>query len=84
MKIYVELMSFVKRPNDVPRTFERELDKSMTVEQLLKHLGFTSDEIRMMQSFVSTVSDSNNVRVQRSYVLKDGDHLFITLPVGGG
>ena len=77
-------MSFVKRPNDVPRTFERELDKSMTVEQLLKHLGFTSDEIRMMQSFVSTVSDSNNVRVQRSYVLKDGDHLFITLPVGGG
>ena len=84
MKIYVELMSFVKRPNDVPRTFERELDKSMTVEQLLKHLGFTSDEIRMMQSFVSTATDKNNVRVQRSYDLKDGDHLFITLPVGGG
>jgi sulfur carrier protein ThiS len=84
MKIYVELMSFIRRPNGIPRTFEQKMDKSMTVEQLLIHLGFTSDEIRMMQSFVSTITDKNNVRVQRSYDLKDGDHLFITLPVGGG
>ena len=84
MKIYVELMSFIKRPNNVLRTFEREMDESMTIEQLLKHLGFTSDEIRMMQTFVSTDTDSENIRVQRRYDLKDGDHLFITLPVGGG
>ena len=84
MKIYVELMSFIRRPNNVPRTFEQKMEKSMTVEQLLKHLGFTSDEIRMMQTFVSTITDTENVRVQRSYDLKDGDHLFITLPVGGG
>ena len=77
-------MSFIKRPNNVPRTFERELDESMTVEIFLKHLGFTSDEIRMMQCFVSTSPDNNNVRVQRSYALKDGDNLFITIPVGGG
>ena len=84
MKIFVELMSFVKRPNNVPRTFEQELEKSMTIEQFLKYLGFTSDEIRMMQHYVSTSSDPKNVRAQRSYELKDGDNLFITLPVGGG
>ncbi len=84
MKIYVELMSFIRRPDNVPRTFEHELDESTTISQLLKNLGYTSDEIRMMQTFVSTVTEKDNVRAQRSYVLKDGDHLFITLPVGGG
>ena len=84
MKIFVELMSFVKRPNNVPRTFERELDESMTIEQFLKHLGFTTDEIRMMQCYISTASDKENVRAQRRYELKDGDNLFITIPVGGG
>ena len=84
MKIFVELMSFVKRPNNVPRTFERELDESMTIEQFLKHLGFTTDEIRMMQCYISTASDKENVRAQSRYELKDGDNLFITIPVGGG
>ena len=84
MKINVEFMSFIKRPNNVPRTFERDIEKSMTIEQFLIHLGFTLDEIRMMQNYISTSSNKKNVRAQRSYALKDGDSLFITIPVGGG
>ena len=84
MKINVEFMAFIRRPDNVPRVFEKQINEPMNIKQLLKHLEFTSDEIRMMQCFVSTSTDKNNVRVQRSYDLKDGDHLFVTLPIGGG
>lgn len=77
-------MAIIRRPDDVPRTFEREINETMTIKQLLTNLEFTSDEIRMLQCFVSSSTDKNNVRVQRSYALKDGDNLFFTLPIGGG
>ena len=83
MKINVEFMAFVRRPENVPRTFERDINEPTTIKQLLINLHFTSDEIMMMQCFISS-ADTDNVRAQRSYYLKDGDNLFVTLPIGGG
>lgn len=85
MNIKIELMAFIRRPEGLPRIFERKLDKSLTISQFLKGLGFKMDEIRLMQCFISKITNKdNNERVQRSYALKDGDYLFITLPIGGG
>ncbi len=84
MKIFVELMAIIKRPNNVPRTFEREMDKPLTIKELLMNLDFTLDEIRMMQCFITTSTKSKSVRVERNYTLRNGDNLFVTLPIGGG
>jgi hypothetical protein len=85
MKISVELMAFIRRPDGLPRVFDREIGEPIAISKFLRSLDFSIQEIRMMQFFISKTSDKdNNERVQRSYTLKDGDHLFITLPIGGG
>lgn len=84
MEIQVELMAIIKRPNDIPREFSREVDPNTKLRTFLKQLGFESSEIRQMQFFIGKPDQKEGDRVRTNYVLQDGDKLFITIPIGGG
>lgn len=78
-------MALIKRPNSLPRVFSKEFNEELVVRTLLKELGFSSQEIRFLQTYVSrNDSISNAKRVSRNYSLKDRDKVFITMPIGGG
>lgn len=84
MKIHVELMAFIRRPDGIERIFEKEINSSTTIKLFLRELGFEPNEIRMMQFFITRTSKEESERVRQGYLLKEGDMLFITLPIGGG
>lgn len=86
MIIHIELMAIIKRPNDIPRVFSKEFDNTkLVVKALLEEIGFSPQEIKLLQVFVTSPDSSGNaIRVPRSYDLKNDDKVFITIPVGGG
>jgi sulfur carrier protein ThiS len=84
MIVKVTLMALLRRPNDLPRKFERDIDEGTTVKEFLKQLGYTIQEIRLLQIFLSENNDTENQRVSLNYVLQENDELFLTIPVGGG
>ncbi|MCY3413689.1 MAG: hypothetical protein INQ03_18745 [Candidatus Heimdallarchaeota archaeon] len=85
MRITVEFMAFVRRPIGIERIFDQTLNNETTVNQFMENLGFSQSEINMMQYFVSDGSGKEkSSRVQKKYIFKEDDHLFITLPIGGG
>ncbi|MHA2496297.1 MAG: hypothetical protein ACXAEI_12475 [Candidatus Hodarchaeales archaeon] len=86
MIIHIELMAIIKRPNDIPRVFSKEFDNNqLVVKALLEEIGFSPQDIKLLQVFVTRPDSSGNAtRVPRNYALKNNDKVFITIPVGGG
>lgn len=85
MIVNVELMAFIKRPEDLPRVFSKEVPDQTSVKDLMDILGFNSKEIRIMQFFISkNGTKESGVRAKKRDILSDGDSLFVTLPIGGG
>lgn len=79
-------MAIIKRPNNIPRVFSKEFDnKRLVVKALLEDLGFSPQDIKLLQVFVTNPdSNGNAMRVPRNYTLGNNDKVFITIPVGGG
>ncbi|MFX0092877.1 MAG: hypothetical protein ACFFBD_14055 [Candidatus Hodarchaeota archaeon] len=84
MIVKTTLMALVRRPDKLPREFEKEIKENTTVNSFLSDLGYSSQEIRVLQVFVSSNNDTGSIRVPPDYILKNNDELFITIPVGGG
>ncbi|MHA2252217.1 MAG: hypothetical protein ACXAD7_17765 [Candidatus Kariarchaeaceae archaeon] len=82
--VKITLMALLKRPNDLPRIFDKEISGEVKLRSLLRDLGYTTQEIGMMQVFVSNNSEVNNQRVSLDYILQNDDEIFVTVPVGGG
>ena len=85
MIVYIELMAIIRRPNNLPRVFSKEYNENTQVNTLLKDLGFSSQESKFLQVFVTGKDpDTGAIRAPRNYVLQNNDRVFITMPVGGG
>lgn len=76
-------MALLRRPNGLPRVFEKEIDFGININNFLVDLGFTHEEIRFMQVFVSNTKEKNQ-KISLNYEIKDDDEIFITIPIGGG
>ena len=77
-------MALLRRPNDLPREFTKEIQEDTKLKIFLKDLGFNHSEIKMLQVFVSKSENKNNQRASLDYLIQNNDVLFITIPVGGG
>lgn len=79
MKINIEFMASLRRPNNLERIATMEVPDNYTLKQLLKLLKYNFNEIRILQVF-----KSDGTRLKQKDVLLEGDKLFLTIPVGGG
>ncbi|MFX0117364.1 MAG: hypothetical protein ACFFB3_22645 [Candidatus Hodarchaeota archaeon] len=85
MIVHIELMAIIRRPNNLPRVFSWEFTENTQVKTLLEDLGFSSQESRFLQVFVTRGDlDSRAIRAPRNFALQNNDRVFITMPVGGG
>ena len=77
MTVHVEFMGPVKRPG-----IEHDADVAVadggTIEDLLLALGYQPMHVRHIGVF------RDNVRLPRGTRLQDGEHVVVTLPLGGG
>lgn len=55
-----------------------QLDVGLSVRRLLIESGFLKKELNQLIPII------NGTRTSMDYELKDGDHLWITFPLGGG
>lgn len=78
LSITVEFMSAI-RPADAQQKARYTFEEPITLSQLLDSFGFKSPEKSHLIVIV-------NKSVQNSfdYTIKDGDEIFVTLPIGGG
>ena len=76
LKITVEIMSLLRCDGDRRRNCT--VQDEMTVSELIKHLGYSSKEKRYLITIV------NQKKARFSQKLQNGDHVFITMPIGGG
>jgi molybdopterin converting factor small subunit len=79
MKIFVKLYAtLTKYAGDtiMHEPLEVELTENATLDDLYTRLGIPSDEVKT--AFV------NSVMRQPDYTLRDGDHVGVFPPVGGG
>ena len=77
MKIHIEFMASLRRKKDQPREFDLEIDDGVTVREIMK-LYFDDNEMRIIQVII------DGLRVNLSQILQKDDHLFVTIPIGGG
>jgi hypothetical protein len=79
MHINIEFMASLRRPKDLDRIAKIEVPDDLTLKQVLKNLGYSFNEIRILQAFRSDGS-----RLTLKDTLNDGEKVFLTIPVGGG
>ncbi|MFW9996260.1 MAG: MoaD/ThiS family protein [Candidatus Odinarchaeota archaeon] len=77
IKIKIELMGSLKTPTG-KRKFNFELEDGTNVRQLLKKLDYSEEDAKYLLTFI------NSEHVKHETILKNGDVVFITVPVGGG
>ncbi len=79
MKLKIEFMGSLRRPKDFDRIMDIEIPENCTLKQLLKFLEYSDNEIRILLAFRSDGS-----KIIQKELLKDGDSIFLTIPIGGG
>ena len=79
MIINLEFMASLRRPKHLERIAIIDVPEKSTLKQMLKHLDYSFQEIRVLQVFRADGS-----RLSQKDILQNGDKLFLTIPVGGG
>ena len=79
MQINIEFMVSLRRPKNLDRIAQINVPDNSTLKHVLKLLEYNFNEIRILQVFRPDGS-----RLTRKDILKDGEKLFLTIPVGGG
>lgn len=79
MQIYIEFMASLRRPKNLERIAKIDVPVNCTLKQVLKSLHYNFNEIRILQSYLS-----DGTRLMQKDIIKEGDKLFLTIPVGGG
>lgn len=79
MKIKVEFMGILRRPEALDRIEIIDIPDNSSLRALLKVLEYSDIEIRRLQAF-----HKDGTKIGLKDVLKDGDDLFLTIPIGGG
>ena len=77
MKIQVKIIGALTKP-DGKDDFTTDLPAKATVTDLLKKLGYHEMHLSIIMAAV------NGKQKKNSQVLKDGDEVELSLPVGGG
>lgn len=79
ISVVVELMAAVRNPfPNKKRKNTFEFNQGISLIELLLQIGFQEDEINLLVPIV------NGKRTQIGHLPLNGDHIFITLPIGGG
>ncbi|MFX0124250.1 MAG: hypothetical protein ACFFAE_11480 [Candidatus Hodarchaeota archaeon] len=80
ISITIELMAAVRNPFPSKKRKIKlsQLNPGLSVRQLLIESGFLEKELNYLIPIV------NGTRTSMDYILEDGDHLWITFPLGGG
>ncbi|MFX1517604.1 MAG: hypothetical protein ACFFC6_14970 [Promethearchaeota archaeon] len=80
ISITIELMSAVRNPfpNKKRKIKLTQLKNGLSIRRLLLESGFLKDELNHLIPII------NGTRTSMDYELEDGDHLWITFPLGGG
>ena len=80
ISITIELMAAVRNPfpNKKRKNILTELQNGLSIKDLLINVGFYKKEIDRLIPIV------NGTRTTVEYQLRDGDHLWLTFPLGGG
>jgi two-component sensor histidine kinase len=76
--ITVELMSAI-RPTGIQKKAMYTFRESITLNQLLDYFKFTPSEKNHLIVIVNKL-----VQNSLEYSIKDGDEVFVTVPIGGG
>ena len=77
--IKIELVAAVRNPfPNQKRTKIMKYDKETTIGTILLQIGFKDEELKHLIPIV------NGHRTNHDYLLQDNDHIWITLPIGGG
>ncbi|UCG02922.1 MAG: MoaD/ThiS family protein [Candidatus Heimdallarchaeota archaeon] len=80
ISITIELMAAVRNPFPSKKRKIKliNLNDGLSIRSLLIESGFLKKELGHLIPIV------NGTRTSMNYELKDGDHLWITFPLGGG
>ena len=79
ISVVVELMAAVCNPfPNKKRKNTLDFNQGISLIELLLQIGFQKDELNLLVLIV------NGKRTQIDQQLLNGDHIFITLPIGGG
>lgn len=80
ISITIELMAAVRNPfpNKKRKNKLTELPDGLTIKKLLLQVSFLKKELEHLIPIV------NGSRVSMDHQLEDGDHIWITFPLGGG
>jgi hypothetical protein len=80
ISITIELMAAVRNPFPSKKRKIKltQLKTGLSVKDLLLESGFLKKELNHLIPIV------NGTRTSMDYELEDGDHLWITFPLGGG
>jgi hypothetical protein len=77
--VTLELVASVRNPfPSQKRTEIVQYQETMTIKELLLRVGFKSEELLHLIPIV------NGSRTTQDYLLQNNDHIWITLPIGGG
>ena len=77
--VTLELVASVRNPFPSQKRIEIvQYEETMTIRTLLQRVGFKSEELPHLIPIV------NGSRTTQDYLLQDNDHIWITLPIGGG
>lgn len=79
MKINVEFMGILRRPESLKRIETVEIPDNSSLKNLLKLLEYSDIEIRRLQAFYK-----DGTKIGLKETLRDGAELFLTIPIGGG
>ena len=77
--ITLKLVASVRNPfPSQKRTEIIQYEETISIKTLLLRVGFKSEELPHLIPIV------NGSRTNQEYLLQDNDHIWITLPIGGG
>lgn len=79
MKLTIEFMGSLRRPQGLKRQDTVEIPDDCTLKQLLRFLEYNDHEINVLMAYRTDGS-----KIIQKDVLKDGDSIFLTIPIGGG
>lgn len=77
MKIEVQIHGNMLKPRGVAQEFI-EIEESSTVEHLLSEMGYLPEHIK----YIIAVRDA--VLLKHNAILRDGDIIQLSIPIGGG
>ncbi|MFX0085889.1 MAG: hypothetical protein ACFFAU_09455 [Candidatus Hodarchaeota archaeon] len=79
LSVVVELMAAVRNPfPNKKRKITVELSTGLSLKDIFIKIGFLEEELNLLVPIV------NGKRRRIDHQPKNGDHIFITLPIGGG